>query len=104
LKTIALYNEPVGMAIKPGWRAMGSPASVGDAGVRVKDLREIRLDLLDELFQLGNFSNLLEGHDLVPLIAIDSKAGGIVSAILQTLKTYRLVSTSSRKGSNRWKW
>lgn len=83
--TLFPHDGPVGMTIKPGWRAVGSPSSVCNASVRVEDFCEVRLALLDELFQLGNFSDLLEGHDLVPPIAVHSKPGRIVSAILQAL-------------------
>jgi hypothetical protein len=52
--------------------------------VRVKDLCEIQVGLVDELLQLGNFAHLLEGENLVLLVAIDCEAGRVVAAVFKT--------------------
>lgn len=64
-------HEPVGMAVDSRWRAMSSPSCVCNAGVGVKDLRCIRLGLLNEGPQFCNLANLLVCEDLVPLVAVD---------------------------------
>jgi hypothetical protein len=55
--------------------------------VVVKDLGHVGLLLLDELLQLGDLANLLEGKDLVLLVAIDGNTGGVVAAVLETGET-----------------
>ena len=54
---------------------MRGPTSVGNAGMRVEDLCQVHSRLGDELLELCNFSDLLEGVDLVLLVAIDRQAG-----------------------------
>jgi hypothetical protein len=39
----------------------------------VKDLCEIGLLLLNELLQLGNLADLLEGKDLISLVSVDGQ-------------------------------
>ena len=60
------------MAVRRGGGAVGGPAGVGDAGVGIKDLLQVDIGLVDELLELGHLANLLEGHHLIPLVAIDS--------------------------------
>lgn len=62
---------PVGVAVKPGRGAVGSPSRVGNAGMRVEDLGEIWLLLLDELLELGDLADLLEGENCVLLVTVD---------------------------------
>ena len=61
---------------------MGGPSGVRNTGVRVEDLVEVEVLLLDELLEGGNFADLLDGVDLVLLVAIDGETGGIVAAVL----------------------
>jgi hypothetical protein len=75
---------PVGMAIESGRLTMRGPTSVGNAGMRVEDLCQVHSRLGDELLELCNFSDLLEGVDLVLLVAIDSKAGRVIPAVFET--------------------
>ncbi len=63
---------------------MGGPAGVGDAAVRIEHLGQIGLRVVDELLQLGDLADLLEGKHLVLLVAIDGKAGRVVAAVLET--------------------
>lgn len=63
---------------------MSGPTGVCNAGVGVENLGHIEVGLVDKLPQLGNLANLLEGKDLVLLVAIDGKAGGIVATVLET--------------------
>jgi hypothetical protein len=58
------------MAVDTRRRTVGSPASVGDTAMCVKDLCEIGLLLLDELLQLGDLADLLEGKDLISLVSV----------------------------------
>jgi hypothetical protein len=60
---------------------------VGNTGVCVKDLCKIGLLLLDELLQLGDLANLLEGKDLVFLVTIDGNTGGVVATVFETGET-----------------
>jgi hypothetical protein len=52
---------------------VGSPTSVGNTAMCVKDLCEIGLLLLDELLQLGDLADLLEGKDFVSLVSVDGQ-------------------------------
>lgn len=63
---------------------MGGPTRVGNAAVRIKDLGQIELGLVDQFLQLRNLADLLEGIHLLLLVAIDSKAGRVVAAVLET--------------------
>ena len=65
---------------------MGSPPGVCDTGVRVKDLGEVGLGLLNQSLELGNLADLLEGKDLLLLVAIDGKTGRVVTTVLETGK------------------
>lgn len=68
---------------------MGGPAGVCNAGVGIKDLGHIKIRLVDKLPELGNLADLLEGKDLLLLVAIDGKAGRVVAAVLETGQTCR---------------
>jgi hypothetical protein len=75
------------MAVDGGRRAVGSPAGVCNAGVRVEDLLKIDVGLVDELLELGDLANLLEGKNLLLLVAIDGQTGRIVATVLETRET-----------------
>jgi len=55
--------------------------------VRVKDLGEVGLGLLNQSLELGNLADLLEGKDLLLLVTIDGKTGRVVTTVLETGKT-----------------
>lgn len=74
------------MAVEPAWGTVGGPSGVRNASVAVKDLVHIRLVALDQLPQLGDLADLLEGVDFVPLVAIDGETGGVVATVLETRK------------------
>ena len=59
------------MAIETRWFAVSGPPSVCDASVRIKDFLHVDVALLDELSELGDLANLLEGENLILLVAID---------------------------------
>lgn len=61
---------------------MGSPSCVCNAGVRVEDLGLVELALLDQLLEGGNLADLLDGEDLVLLVAVNGEARGVVAAVL----------------------
>jgi hypothetical protein len=74
----------VRVAVEPAGRAVGGPSGVCNTGVVVKDLGHVGLLLLDECLQLGDLANLLEGEDLILLVAIDGNTGGVVAAVFET--------------------
>ena len=75
------------MAVDPRRRAVGGPSGVFNAAVRVEALLKVDLLGADELLELGDLANLLEGKDLVLLVAIDGNTGGVVAAVLETGET-----------------
>jgi len=78
---------PVGMAVDAGRGAVCGPAGVGNAAVRIEHPLHINLRLVDKLPQLGDLADLLERHDLILLVAIDSETGGVIPAIFETGET-----------------
>jgi hypothetical protein len=74
----------VWVAVDARWRAVGGPSGVCNTGVRVEDFGKIWLLLLNELLQLYDLANLLERKDLVLLVAINSKASGVVATIFES--------------------
>ena len=71
------------MAVQPRRGTVGGPASVGNTGMRIKDLGHVGLLLVDQSLELGDLANLLEGQDGVLLVAIDSETGRIISTVLE---------------------
>lgn len=67
---------------------MGSPSSVCNTSVVVKDLCEVWLLFLDQLLQLGDLAHLFERKDLVPFIAIYGKACGVVATVFESRKPF----------------
>lgn len=61
---------------------MGGPPRVGNAGVRVKDLVEVEVLLLHQLLQRSDLAHLLDGVDLILLVAVDGKTGRVVATVL----------------------
>ena len=61
---------------------MGRPSCVGNAGVRVKDLVEVEVLLVNQLLQRGDLADLLDSVDLVLLVAIDGETGRVVTTVL----------------------
>lgn len=43
--------------------------------------------LLDQLLQLSDLADLLEGKDLILLVAIDGETGGVVAAVFEAGET-----------------
>lgn len=75
---------PVRVAVQARRGTVGGPAGVCNAGVGVEDLGHIQVGLVNKLPQLGNLADLLEGKDLILLVAIDGKAGRVVATVLET--------------------
>ena len=74
---------PVRMAIEARWGAVGGPSRVCNASVRIEDLSQVGLLLLDELLQLGNLAHLLEGHDLILPVTIYGQTGRVIATVLE---------------------
>jgi hypothetical protein len=72
------------MAIEARRSAVGGPSCVCNASVRIEDLSQVGLLLLDELLQLGNLAHFLEGKDLILLVSIYGQTGRVVATILQS--------------------
>lgn len=89
-------HSPVRMAVHSGGWAVGSPPGVSDSGVRIENLVEIRLRLLNELLQLGNFANLFESKDFIFLITVHSQTGRVVPSVLKPGQPY--LDTKVRTG------
>jgi hypothetical protein len=73
---------PVGVAVDARGGSVGGPSGVRNTGVRVEDLVEVEVLLVDELLERGDLADLLDGKDLVLLVAIDGETGGVVAAVL----------------------
>jgi hypothetical protein len=69
------------MAVDTRRRAVGGPSGVGDAGVRVEDLVEVEVLLLDELLQRRDLADLLDRVDLILLVAVNGETGRVVAAV-----------------------
>lgn len=70
------------MAVDTRGRTVSGPSSVGNTGVRVEDLVEVEVLLLDELFQRGDLADLLDCVDLILLVAVNGKTGRVVTTVL----------------------
>lgn len=75
---------PVGVAVGGRGRTVGGPTGVSDTSVGIEDLLEIDVGLVNELPQLGDLANLLEGLDLLLLVAIDGQTSRVVATVLET--------------------
>ena len=75
------------MAVDARWWAVSRPSGVRDACVRVEDLGEIWLLILDELLQFCNLADLLECKDLVLLVAINRQTCGIIATVFESRET-----------------
>lgn len=73
---------PVGVAVDTRGGTVGRPSCVGNAGVRVKDLVEVEVLLVNQLLQRGDLADLLDSVDLVLLVAIDGETGRVVTTVL----------------------
>lgn len=63
---------------------MSGPAGVSNAAVGVKGLAQVERVAVDQLLELSNFADLLEGVHLIFLVAIDGETGRVVPTVLET--------------------
>jgi hypothetical protein len=56
---------------------------VCNAGVRVEDLGQVWLLLLDQGLQLGDLADLLEGENLILLVTIYGQTGRVVATVFE---------------------
>lgn len=87
---------PVGMAVDSRRLAMGSPAGMSNASMGVIDLGEVGLGLCNQLLQLGDFAHLLEGKDLILLVAVNSETGRVVATVFQTRQALFLLDQDTK--------
>lgn len=59
---------------------------MSNAGVGVKDLVHVGLVLLDELLQLVDLADLLEGEDFTAAVAVDGQTRGVIATVFETLE------------------
>ena len=71
------------MAIEARWGSVGGPSGVCNTGVRVEDLGQVGLLLLDQSLELDNLADLLEGKDLVLLVTVYSQAGRVIATVFE---------------------
>ena len=76
-------NLPVGVAIETGRRTVGRPSGVCNACVRIKDLGEIWLLVLNELLELCHLADLLESENLVLLVSIYGQTSRVVATVFE---------------------
>ena len=77
------------MAVKPGGLAVGSPSSVCNTGMRVKDLVHVDTRLCHKFSEFGHLAHLFECEDLILLVAINCEAGGVVASIFEAGEAYK---------------
>lgn len=76
-------NIPVGVAVEARRGAVGSPAGVCDTSVRIEDLGQIGLGLLNQLLELDHLANLLVSKHLVLLVSVDSESGRVIATVFK---------------------
>lgn len=76
----------MGVAVLTGGGAVGGPTGVRNTSVRLEGLGHVGLGLGNELTELSDLADFLEGLHLVLLVAINSHTGRIVTAVLQSGK------------------
>jgi len=80
--------EPMRMAIERRWLTVSCPSSVRNASMGHECLVHVDMLFIDQLSQCGNLANLLEEVDFILAVAVNGHASGIVSSVLETLKTW----------------
>lgn len=73
----------MGVAVEAGWGAVGSPAGVCDTSVRIEDLGQIRLGLLNQLLQLDHLADLLVSKHLILLVSVDGETGRVIATVFE---------------------
>lgn len=63
---------------------MGCPSGVCNASVRVEDLGQIWLLILDQLLKLCDLAHLLEGEHFVFLVAIHCQTSRVVATVFKS--------------------
>ena len=74
------------MAVAPRGLTVCGPSCVCNTSVRVKDLGQVWLFLVDELLEFGNLPNLFVCKHLVLFVPIDSKASRVLRGRLAGLE------------------
>ena len=92
------------MAIAPRGLTVCGPSCVCDTSVRVKDLGQIRLFLLDELLELGNLANLFECKHFIFLVSIDSEASRVLKGVSKAPKRSYTVFGEAKQQSMAMVW
>jgi hypothetical protein len=66
--------------------------------VVVEDGGHVGSLIRDELLQLGDLADLLEGEDLISLVTVDGDTGGVVSSVFETGETWREMVSADCRG------
>jgi hypothetical protein len=69
------------MTVEARRAAVGGPSGVCNARVGVEDLGQVGLLVVDELLERGDLADLLEGEDLVLLVAVDCQTRRVVATV-----------------------
>ena len=76
---------------------MGCPSGVSNTSVALKSFLQVNLGPINQLLELSDLANFLEGNNLVLLISIDAETSGVVAAVFKARETYCLqVLTAAR--------
>lgn len=67
---------------------MGGPASMSNSSMRIECLGEVWLGFGDKFLQLFDLADLLEGKDLVLLVAVDGETSRVITTIFETREAY----------------
>lgn len=76
------------MAVQPGGLTVGGPTGVCNACMGIEDLGHVHTRILHQLAEFGHLAHLFECKDLILLVTVDGKAGGIVTSVLKAGETY----------------
>ena len=86
----------MGVTIERSRLTVGGPSSVRNTGMSHEFLVHVDILLIDQFPQCGDFANLFEEVDFVLAIAVHGHTSGIISAILEPLKSLNVLIHFSR--------
>jgi len=69
------------MAVDTRGGTVGGPSGVSNTGVRVEDLVEVKVLLVNQLLERSDLADLLDGVDLVLLVTVNGETGRVVATV-----------------------